>query len=141
MIKNAAEGVLRVIVGVAVLDRLAYGQSQTSWMVRILVVEAPAYLRVPARGGVDLGTVDLHEGPAVWFLKVASPRHVDREVHSEESARERQRAPPLTSTRLGGHPLGSLPGEVVCLGDRGIGLVAASGVEVLSLVEYLRGGV
>ena len=91
-------------------------------------------LRVRARARDDLGAVCLHEDPAVGLLVVAGADHEHLDLEPEYRSGERERAPPLASTRLGreaGHALGLV---VVGLGERRIRLVAARRAPALVLV-------
>ena len=86
MVEDAPQGVLRVVVGHAVLDRFADGYAEAPGVVGVLLEELPPRACPRAGRSMDLGAVDLHHDAPVGLLFVAAPGHVDREVDVEESA-------------------------------------------------------
>ena len=93
VVEDRAEGVLRVVAGRRVLDRLADRHPERAGAVRRLGEDLAAVGRVLARAGNDLRAVGFHEDPPVRLLVVAGPDHVDLDLEAEERAGEGQGAP------------------------------------------------
>ncbi len=83
----------------------------------------------------------VHEHPAIGFLVVADPDHVDIALQAEQAARERQRGAPLARAGLGGQPFGAGDLVVIGLGDGGVDLMAAGGAGAFVFVINMRRGI
>ena len=134
VVQHGPEGVLRVVAGRGVLDRLADRHAERARAVRRLAEDRAAVVRRQRRAGHDLGAVRLHQDPAVRLLVVARADHVDLDLEAEHGAGERHRAAPLAGAGLGRDALDAGFLVVERLRERGVGLVAAGRADALVLV-------
>jgi hypothetical protein len=134
VVEDRAEGVLRVVPGGGVLDRLADGDPQRARAVRRLGQDPPTVRRRRARAGDDLGPVGLHEDPSIRLLVVARPNHVDLDLEAEDRPGEGERASPLPRPGLGREPPHPFLAVEEGLGEGGVRLVAAGRTHALVLV-------
>ena len=138
MVEHRSEGVLGVVAGGGVLDRLADGHPERTRAVGRLGQDRPAVVRRQRGAGHDLRAVCLHQDPAIRLLVVAGADHVDLDLEAEERAGEGHGTPPLARARLGRDPGDALLLVVEGLGDGGVGLVAAGRADALVLVVDVR---
>ena len=140
MVQNASEGVAGVLVVGGELACLGYGDAQGSCGAGVLLVHPPAELGELGRGGVDLGSVHVHQGLPERLLVVAATDHEDGGLDVEEVRHHGEGSPPLPRTGLGGECVDTGLGVVVGLSQSGVALVASEGAHVLPLeVDLGRG--
>ena len=93
---------------------------------------------VVAGAGENLRAPGVHHHAAVRFLVVADAHHVDRALHAEQPAGQRQGAAPLSRAGLRGQAFDAGALVVVGLRHRGVGLVAARRAGAFVLVIDVR---
>ncbi len=94
MVEDGTEGVVGVLVGGCVLDRLGYGDPEGARRIRVAGEDGLAGPGLLGRARDALGAVDLHHALTVGLLVVGTPNHVDGALHIEEARRKRERRPP-----------------------------------------------
>src|SRR5215218_8025081 len=134
VVQDAPERVLGVVVLDRVLDRLAYGYTERSRRVRMLLEYVAACLREIRGARVDLRAVSLHHDAPVGLLVVADADHVYRAIEAHHAAGEGQGRAPLARSGLCGQAPDAFLAIVVSLGDGGVRLVAAGRRAALVLV-------
>src|SRR5215213_1101905 len=134
VVQNAPERVFGVVVLDCVLDRFAYGYTQRSWRVRMLLEDVAACLREVRGTGEDLCTIRLHHDASVGFLVVADTYHIDRAIQAHHAAGEGDGRAPLARPGLRGQAPDTLLAVVVGLRDGRVRLVAARRADTFVLV-------
>ena len=140
LVEHRAEHVAAVVGGDGGFDCFGDSAAERAGGVGHLGEYRSACIGGVAGAGDYLCAEGLNDVLAEGLLIVAALDHVDGKVEAEVSAGHRERRAPLTCTGLGGQVSDALLLGVICLGDRGVQLVAARGVVALKFIIDLCGG-